>query len=301
MRVQSLLLTSLISAASAQLDALAKKAGKKYLGTAVDTRLLANDTLMDILTTPGEFGQITPENGQKWIFTEPEQGVFNWTEGHFVTDLTADLGYYLRCHALAWHSQLAPWVEARNWTKDEMREMLWNHVYTEAKHWRGQCYAWDVVNEALNEDGSYRESVFYNTLGEEYIKLAFRAATAGDPHAKLYYNDYNLEWPSAKSEGVGRIVRMLQDDGIRIDGVGMQAHLIAGSSPSIDDEIAVMESYAELGVEVALTEVDIRIDLPLTDENLEAQKQDYKNIVGACTQVDACVGITVWGFYDPVG
>lgn len=187
-------------------------------------------------------------------------------------------GYYLRCHALVWHSQLAPWVESRNWTKAELRKVIVDHVTRVAGHWRGRCYAWDVVNEALNEDGTYRESIFYQVLGEEYIKLAFKTAAKADPHAKLYYNDYNLEWPSAKTEGAKRIVKMLRKEGIRIDGVGLQAHLVAENHPTLDQHIDAIKGFADLGVEVALTELDVRLTVPATAENLAQQKEVYKNV-----------------------
>ena len=147
-----------------------------------------------------------------------------------------------------------------------------------AGHYKGKCYAWDVVNEALEEDGSWRESVFYQVLGEEYIKLAFRLAAEVDPEAKLYYNDYNIERPGDKVDGALRIVKMLQDDGIRIDGVGMQAHFTIGRSPSLDDQIAVIESYGALNVEVAYTELDVRVDIPSNSTGHALQKKEYRNV-----------------------
>jgi endo-1,4-beta-xylanase len=178
--------------------------------------------------------------------------------------------------------------------------MLENHVTNEVAHWAGQCYAWDVVNEGLNEDGTYRNTIFYQMLGEDYLKIAFAAAAKADPKAKLYYNDYNLEWPSAKTAGAARIVKLLQDAGIKIDGVGLQAHHVLPRNPSLDEQIAAIQEFAALGVEVAITELDVRIPLPTNETNLEQQKQAYKNTVGACAQVKACVGVTVWDFYDPV-
>jgi hypothetical protein len=115
-------------------------------------------------------------------------------------------------------------------------------------------------------------------LGEDFIKHAFKVASEVDPGAKLYYNDYNLESPGPKSEGARRIVKMLQDDGIKIDGVGMQAHLVAQSHPTLDEHVAVIQSYVELGVEVALTELDIRIEMPVNDTNMAWQKEAYKNV-----------------------
>jgi endo-1,4-beta-xylanase len=219
---------------------------------------------------------------EQWIFTEPEQGVFNFTEGDIVTSIAQKNHLIQRCHALVWHSQLAPWVEATNWTADALSSVIVNHITNVMGHYKGKCYAWDVVNEALNEDGTYRESIFYTTLGEEYIKLAFSTASKADPGAKLYYNDYNLESPGNKSEGAVRIVKLLKDHGIRIDGVGMQAHFVASGAPSLDEQIAVIESYAAHGVEVAYTELDVRIELPLNDTNLEWQKQAYTEVSVLC-------------------
>lgn len=219
-----------------------------------------------------------PANPSQWLFTEPEQGVFNYTEGEITTDLAREQGKILRCHALVWHSQLAPWVEEKEWTPETLTAAITEHVQHVANHWKGQCYAWDVVNEALEEDGSWRESVFYQVLGEDYIKLAFRLAAEADPEAKLYYNDYNIERPGGKADGVVRIVEMLQEEGIRIDGVGMQTHYTAFEAPTLDDQIAVIESYAATGVEVSLTELDVRVTTPPSEEDLAQQREDYKNV-----------------------
>lgn len=190
---------------------------------------------------------------------------------------TAD-GYYLRCHTLVWHSQLPDWVGAQNWTAEALTEIVVNHITHVVGHWKGRCYAWDVVNESLNEDGTYRDTIFYETLGEEYFKLAFRTAAKVDPHAKLYLNDYNLEYPGPKTEGAQRIVKLLKDAGIRIDGVGLQSHLIAESHPTLDQHIDAISGFTRLGVEVALTELDVRLELPTNATNLAEQKEAYKNV-----------------------
>ncbi|KAK3323065.1 glycoside hydrolase family 10 protein [Apodospora peruviana] len=290
------------------LDFYAKKAGLKYFGAATDSpgqreRAGHEDAYAkydQIMWKSGEFGQTTPTNGQKWLFVEPQQGVFNYTEGEIVTSKAQKAGMYLRCHALVWHSQLAPWVEAKtDWTPETLRAAIVSHVTKVARHWKGKCYAWDVVNEALNEDGTYRESVFYKVLGEEYIKLAFQTAAKVDPKAKLYYNDYNLESPGAKVEGAKRIVKMLKAAHIKIDGVGLQAHLIAEQHPTLDQHIDAIKGFVGTGVEVALTELDVRLKTPATAANLAQQKEAYKNIVGACVQVKGCIGVTIWDFYDP--
>jgi endo-1,4-beta-xylanase len=307
MRYQTLSAALLVAPASANLARYAHLAGLEYFGSATDTpgqRERAgleeaypqyDEIFADIET----FDQTTPTNGHKWLFTEPERGVFNFTEGDITTNLAEKTGKLLRCHTLVWHSQLAPWVEETEWTPEELTSIIEEHIINVAGHYKGKCHHWDVVNEALEDDGTYRKSVFYNVLGESYIPLAFRLAAEVDPEAKLYYNDYNLERVGPKSEATKRIVKLVQDAGLRIDGVGMQAHLTAHRAPTLDDHIAVMESYAELGVEVAYTELDVRIELPVNETNLAWQKDAYRAVAGACAQVDACVGITLWDFYDP--
>jgi endo-1,4-beta-xylanase len=218
-----------------------------------------------------------------------------------VANLATKNRQILRCHNLVWHSQLADWVTADTWDKQNLTEALIQHVTREASHWAGQCYAWDVVNEALNDDGTFRNDTFYSILGQEYIKIAFEAAAAADPWAKLYYNDFNIEFAGPKSTAAqNNIVKYLKDAGIRIDGVGLQSHFIVGETPSIDTQIENMRSFTDLGVEVAITELDIRLDLPANTSNLAQQSLDYQSTVGACMQVEACIGITVWDFYDPV-
>ncbi|KAL1880784.1 hypothetical protein VTK73DRAFT_5169 [Phialemonium thermophilum] len=293
--------------AAAQLNYYAEKAGLKYFGSATDTPGQRERAGYDaqypsynaILTNGKEFGGTTPTNGMKWLFTEPEKGVFNFTEGDVVARIAEENNMVLRCHNLVWHSQLPSWVENTNWTADELRSVITNHITHVASHWKGRCYAWDVVNEALNDDGTFRESIFYNVLGVEYIKLAFRVASQVDPHAKLYYNDYNLESPGNKSEAARNIVKLLREDDIRIDGIGMQAHLIAEQHPSYEQHVDVIKSYTELDVEVALTELDIRLLVPTNDTNLAQQTEAYTNIVKACVKVKGCIGITVWDYYDP--
>ncbi|KAK6204042.1 hypothetical protein LQW54_008503 [Pestalotiopsis sp. IQ-011] len=288
---------------SAQLNLYVQKVGLKYFGTATDSpyrRPAGNYSEYDaILRDHAEFDQWTSENGQKWEFTEPEQGVFNFMDGDIVTHAAQENDMMLRCHNLVWYMSLPEWVESTNWTAEALSEVIVNHITNVMEHYKGQCYAWDVVNEALNDDGTYRESVFYKTQGEEYIKLAFSTAAQVDPDSKLYSNDYSIESPRNKSDGALRIVKLLQDDGIRIDRVGMQAHFVASLAPSFDDQAAVIESFAALGVEVAYTELDVMIELPSNETNLEWQRQAYTDATSACISNEACIGITVWDFHDP--
>lgn len=174
------------------------------------------------------------------------------------------------------------------------------HITTEMTHYKGQCYAWDVVNEALDDSANFRTDVFYNAIGEDYIRIAFEAAAAADPDVKLYYNDYNIEYSGAKATAALGIVTKLVNAGVKIDGVGLQGHFIVGSTPSQSDLVKTMETYTALGLEVAYTELDIRMTLPSTDAMLVQQSTDYNKVVSACLNVEDCIGITVWDFDDKV-
>lgn len=151
---------------------------------------------------------------------------------------------------------------------------------------------------ALNEDGTYRQNVFYQHIGEQYIPIAFAAAAAADPSAKLYYNDYNIEYAGAKATGAQRIVKLVQAAGARIDGVGLQSHFVVGSTPSLSTQKANMASFTALGVDVAITELDIRMTLPETSALEAQQSTDYQTTTTACVQTKGCVGITIWDFTD---
>lgn len=178
------------------------------------------------------------------------------------------------------------------------------HITNEVTHYAGQCYAWDVVNEAIsdNGDGSFRDSIFYTTIGEAYIPIAFAAAAAADADAKMYYNDYSIEYSGSKATAALAIVDLVQNwAGARIDGVGFQGHFIVGSTPSATDLAGVLKQFVAKGVEVAYTEVDVRHKtLPADATAIEQQATDYVSVVQACLSVAECVGVTVWDFDDAV-
>ncbi|TGJ82029.1 hypothetical protein E0Z10_g6748 [Xylaria hypoxylon] len=294
---------------SAQLNKLAKAAGKLYFGSATDNGELTDTSYVNILKNTDEFGQITaaypssvktPGNAQKWQYIEPSQASFSYASGDQIASLAATNGQLLRCHTLVWHSQLPSWVSSGSWTQDTLTSAINTHISNVVGHYKGQCYAWDVINEALNDDGTYRQSVFYTVLGDSYFALAFKAAAAADPAAKLYYNDYNIESTGAKQASVVKIISLLKGAGAKIDGVGMQAHLIVGSTPSQSSLQSAIASYVTAGVtEVAYTELDIRFaSLPSTQSGLQQQATDYTAVTKACLAEKACVGITIWDYTD---
>jgi endo-1,4-beta-xylanase len=283
------------------LHVLAKRAGLQYFGTAIDNVVLNNTKYVSIAHNASEFGQVTPSNGQKWMFTEPQRGVFNWTAGDEIIKPGREVGQIARCHAFVWHTQLPEWVEFRNYTKTELISIMETHIKAVADYYKDDCIAWDVVNEAFNDDGTYRETPFYKTIGKEYIELAFKFARKyTSRRTKLYYNDYGIERVNNKSLAVAALVKDFQARKIPIDGVGLQAHFTTGRAPSYNETKATIAMFNELRMEVALTELDVRINLPDSPELQAQQAIDYANAVRACKDSKDCVGVTVWDFWDPV-
>ena len=148
----------------------------------------------------------------------------------------------------------------------------------------------------MNDDGSFRSDVFFNTLGTSYIATALRAARAADPNAKLYINDFNIEGPGAKATAMMNLVKSLQQQGVPIDGIGVQSHLIVGEVPQGFQQN--LQAFTNLGIDVAITELDIRMTLPETAALLQQQKQDYTTVIQACLNVPRCVGVTIWDWTD---
>jgi len=279
------------------LNNIAKAHGKLYYGSAVDNSELSDQTFTNFLSNKNEFGQITPGNSMKWDATEPSRNSFSFSGGDVIANLAKNNGQLLRAHALLWHNQLPNWVTSGHWSKAELTSIIQNHIAGVAGHYKGIPYAWDVVNEPVNDDGTWRQSIFYTTFGgTSFIDVAFRAARQADPNAKLYINEYNLEYAGAKFNTMYGLVKQLVADGVPIDGVGFQAHMIVGSMPT--DIGTRLKAFTDLGLEVAFTELDIRMDLPATQAKLQQQKQDYQTIVSACAKLPKCVGVTTWGYTD---
>ncbi|PBD01965.1 endo-1,4-beta-xylanase [Streptomyces sp. Ag82_O1-15] len=267
------------------LGAQAAQSGR-YFGTAVAAGRLGDRTYTGILDR--EFNMVTPENEMKWDTTEPSRGSFNFGPGDQIVNRATSHGQRMRGHTLVWHSQLPGWVSSIR-DANTLRSVMNNHITTVANHYKGKIYAWDVVNEAFADGGSgqHRSSVFQNLLGDGFIEQAFRTARSADPAAKLCYNDYSIDdWNAAKTQGVYRMVRDFKARGVPIDCVGLQAHFGAGGPPGSFQ--TTLSSFAALGVDVQITELDIA----------QASPTAYANTVRACMNVPRCTGITVWGIRD---
>ena len=279
-------------AADTPLRDLAAAKGK-VIGTAVTGSKLTG-TYGDI--AGAQFNSLTPGNAMKWGSVEPTQGSFNWAEADQIVAFAQAHNQQVRGHTLVWHNQNPGWLTNGSWTSAQLGSLLQNHISTEVGRYKGKIAAWDVVNEPFNEDGTYRPDLWYNGLGADYIANALTWARAADPAAKLYINDYNVEGVNAKSTALYNLVKDLRSRGVPIDGVGLQAHLILGQVPSSLQQN--IQRFADLGVDVSITELDVRMALPADSTKLAQQAADYKSVLNACVAVTRCAGVTVWGFAD---
>ncbi|KIO31595.1 glycoside hydrolase family 10 protein, partial [Tulasnella calospora MUT 4182] len=243
-----------------------------------------------------EFGMVTPGNAMKWDTIEATQNVFNYNHGDYIVDWAHTRGQTVRGHTFVWHSQLPSWLTSGTWDSATLTSILQNHIANEGGHYAGKLYAWDVVNEIFNEDGTWRSTIWYNTLGSSFVSIAFNAAHAADTGAKLYMNDYNVEGTGSKSDAYYALAQTLLAQGVPVHGMGAQAHLIVGSLPG--NLSANIARFVALGLEWAYTELDIRITLPTTDALLATQASNYASITTACLSSSGCVGITVWDTSD---
>ncbi|MFF0081011.1 endo-1,4-beta-xylanase [Streptomyces canus] len=280
------------SAADAPLRDLAAAKGK-VMGTAVTGSKLTG-TYGDL--AGAQFNSLTPGNAMKWGSVEPTRGSYNWAEADQIVNFAEAHGQQVRGHTLVWHSQNPSWLTNGTWTAAQLGQLMNDHIALEVGRYKGRLAAWDVVNEPFNEDGTYRQTLWYNGLGTGYIAQALTAARAADPAARLYINDYNVEGVNAKSTALYNLVKSLKEQGVPIDGVGLQAHLIVGQVPSTLQQN--IQRFADLGVDVAITELDIRMTLPSDSTKLAQQAADYKAVMNACVAVARCAGVTVWGFTD---
>ncbi|HSD82348.1 MAG TPA: endo-1,4-beta-xylanase, partial [Anaerolineae bacterium] len=244
-----------------------------------------------------EFNFLTPENSMKWNATEPSQNNFTFAQADQHVAFAQTNNMKIHGHTLVWHSQLPDWVANGSWTSASLTAVMNNHINRVMGHFVNKIYVWDVVNEAFNEDGSRRSSVFQNVIGNGYIEQAFRTAAAADSTAKLVYNDYNIETVNSKSTAVYNMLADFKNRGVPIDGVGLQMHLTNGGL-DYNSLATNMQRFAALGLEVYITEMDVRFPVPVSQTDLNNQATIYRNVTNRCLAQPACKALQVWGIPD---
>ena len=247
-------------------------AGKFYIGTALNADQITGRDTAALRVVKEQFNAIVPENCMKSGFIQPKEGVFNFSLADRFVNFGMRNHMFITGHTLVWHSQTPPWFFTDSLGHEVSRgvliERMKKHIMTLVGRYKGKVKGWDVVNEAIMDDGSYRRNKFYRIIGADYIKLAFEFAHEADPNAELYYNDYSMA-NQEKRNAVVAMVKKLKSEGVRIDGIGMQCH-IGLDYPDINEFEKSIEAFAALGVKVMITEMDITV-LPLSQQHMGAE------------------------------
>jgi endo-1,4-beta-xylanase len=234
---------------------------KFLLGAAVNTFQTSGANQAEAEIIAREFNAIVPENCMKPGPIHPEEGKYNWEEADKFVAFGEKNKMTVTGHCLIWHSQIAKWffidAEGKNVAPEVLKERMRQHITTVVSRYKGRIKGWDVVNEAFEDNGTYRNSKFYQILGKDFIKYAFQFAHEADPDAELYYNDYNMEMP-AKCDAVVTLVKELKAAGCRIDAVGSQSHMNM-NSPKVEAAETSIKKLRDVGVKVLITEWDISI------------------------------------------
>lgn len=226
------------------------------IGTALNAEQIEEKDAGAAQLVPQQFNAITPENIMKAEVIHPEWNRYDFDLADKIVAYGQKHQMQINGHTLIWHSQLPPFIR-RMKDADSVRRFFTEHINTIASRYDGKIYSWDVVNEALEEDGTMRKSIFLDKLGEDFVVEAFRLAQKAAPNTKLYYNDYNIEEPK-KRAGAIRLIKKIQAAGVRIDGVGIQGHWKSYHVPMADIEQSIKE-FSALGIEVMFTELDLGV------------------------------------------
>jgi len=271
------------------------------------------------------YNSIVAENAMKPITIQPEEGVFNWEGADKIVNFAKENDMYLRYHTLVWHNQVPDWFfldeegkpmvdetdpKKQKANKELLLNRLRTHIQTVVEHYKDEVDAWDVINEVVDDNGDLRQSPWYQITGTDYIKVAFETASefAGED-AMLYINDYNNEVDGAKRDTFYKLVKELLDEGVPIDGVGLQSHIQIGW-PSIEETRESIQKYANLGLDIQVTELDVSIygwppsgEYNTEDEIpysvLEEQADRYEELFDLYEEMDEEISnVTFWGVAD---
>ena len=257
-------LAALATACAQEKPALKTVFKEQFLiGAALNPSQFSESNAVEAALVKQQFSSITPENVLKWERVHPEPGRYDFTNGDCFVEFGERHGMFTIGHTLVWHSQTPDWVfkdaTGKALTRDALLARMREHIFTVVGRYKGRIKGWDVVNEAIEENGSLRKSPWRQIIGDDFIEKAFQFAHEADPNAELYYNDYGLE-SSKKRAGAITLVKKLQAKGIKITGVGVQGHYqLASDSPSAGEFSRTITDFADLGIKVMITELDVDV------------------------------------------
>lgn len=245
---------------------------KFYVGTALNTQQIMEQDTVAVRVIKKHFNSIVAENIMKSALLQPQEGQFRFDLADRLIAFGEQNKMHIHGHTLIWHSQAPRWFftdnQGKNVSPEVLTQRMKNHIYTVVGRYKGRVHSWDVVNEAIMDDGTWRKTKFYEILGEDFMKLAFQFAHEANPKAKLYYNDYSMENPKRR-DGIVAMVKKLQQQGVPIHGIGMQTH-IGLTDPKIEETEKSLLAFSALGVAISITEMDVNV-LPSAWRNVGAE------------------------------
>jgi endo-1,4-beta-xylanase len=250
-----------------------------------------------------QFSSVSPENQMKWEFVHPERDRYDFEAADAIVGFAERHGQVVRGHTLLWHSQNPQWLEQGGFSKEELRAILREHVTTVVGRYAGRIQQWDVANEIFDDRGDLRtqDNIWIRELGPGIVADAFRWAHEADPKAKLFFNDYGVESVNAKSDAYYALTQDLIRQRVPVHGFSVQAHLSTRYGFPEDLETN-LRRFDALHLETAVTELDVRMDLPETGMPTDAQQKQqadyYQRALSACLAVEDCNSFTIWGFTD---
>jgi len=298
-----------VTAVSRPAQSLREAADRAHvlIGAAVNAAYLSEPAYTSTLAR--EFNMLEPEDAMKWAVIRPDAETYNFADGDRLVAFAEAHGMKVRGHNLVWGTHNPKWLADGHFTPEQLRTILHDHIRRVVGHYRGKVFAWDVANEAFDEDGGLRDSIWYNRPGiglggngAAYIEQAFRWAHAADPQAQLFYNDAEGEAMNRKSDAIYAMVKDFKTRGVPIDGIGLQMHILTlrADAASIGANIA---RFTALGVQIHITEMDVAIPLDSdgqarNPEDLQRQAEIYREVATVCLQHPGCTALQTWGFTD---
>ena len=270
-----------------------------YIGSTVDVKALRDEAAYSAMLAR-EFDMVTPEVSMKFSETEPQRDVYTFAKADYIVAFAQAHQMQVRGHTLVWHTDLPTWLTNGVFTRDELISILRDHIITEVTRYREQVNIWDVVNEAMGNNGTLRDSIWLRGIGPGYLDMAFQWAHQANPQARLFYNDYGGEGLGRKSDAIYALVKGMLQRGVPLDGVGLQMHVSLNSYPDPQDVLANMRRLAALGLQVQITEMDVKTqdDARSMQAKLASEAQLYGEMLRTCLSVTVCTAFVMWGFTD---